>query len=331
MLAGVLALAALALALPGIAAADRRAPSAVTGAATDVGTDAATLHGTLVSDGDGTSYFFQYGVDGFDRHTPVAWVDDDREAVAVSAPVTGLTPATSYHARLVVFDRRRFAVGDDLPFTTLGLPAAPSPALAPAPVQGASGQPVPAGAPGSPAPPVLGESVGVAPRTGSVEVKVPGSSDFVALSSGASVPVGSLLDTRAGAVTLSAAVAGGRTQAAVFHGGLFEVRQPTSGRGLTELVLRGPRPSCGAGTASAAAVRKRKPPRALWGHDNHGTFRTRGSNSVATVRGTVWYVEDRCDGTLTRVRSGSVSVRDLRRHRTVVVRAGQSYLARAKR
>ena len=58
------------------------------------------------------------------------------------------------------------------------------------------------------------------------------------------------------------------------------------------------------------------------------SFRTRASNSVITVRGTTWYVADRCDGTLTRVTSGSVSVRDLRRQRTVVVRAGHSYLAR---
>jgi hypothetical protein len=35
------------------------------------------------------------------------------------------------------------------------------------------------------------------------------------------------------------------------------------------------------------------------------------------VRGTAWYVEDRCDGTLTRVSKGSVSVYDRGRHRTV--------------
>ena len=52
---------------------------------------------------------------------------------------------------------------------------------------------------------------------------------------------------------------------------------------------------------------------------------------VATVRGTIWYVEDRCDGTLTRVRRGSVFVRDLRRHRMVVVHAGHQYLARHRR
>jgi hypothetical protein len=61
-----------------------------------------------------------------------------------------------------------------------------------------------------------------------------------------------------------------------------------------------------------------------------GRFVTRGSNSSATVRGTIWTTTDRCDGTLTQVRRGTVVVRDFRRKRNVVVRAGKSYLARAR-
>jgi hypothetical protein len=40
-------------------------------------------------------------------------------------------------------------------------------------------------------------------------------------------------------------------------------------------------------------------------------------------------VRDRCDGTLTVVRQGVVAVRDFRLHKTVIVRAGQTYLAKA--
>ncbi len=40
---------------------------------------------------------------------------------------------------------------------------------------------------------------------------------------------------------------------------------------------------------------------------------------------------DRCDGTLTMVRRGRVAVRDFKRRKNVSVRAGKSYLARAKR
>jgi len=47
-------------------------------------------------------------------------------------------------------------------------------------------------------------------------------------------------------------------------------------------------------------------------------------------RGTRWLVADRCDGTLVRVSSGQVKVRDLIRSRNVVVGAGRSYLARRR-
>jgi ferric-dicitrate binding protein FerR (iron transport regulator) len=60
----------------------------------------------------------------------------------------------------------------------------------------------------------------------------------------------------------------------------------------------------------------------------HGRFRTRGRSSTATVRGTEWSVIDRCDGTLTTVKRGTVIVRDTVKHRTVKLRSGQSYLAR---
>lgn len=179
--------------------------------------------------------------------------------------------------------------------------------------------------------PVLGQSVSLEERSGAVQVKVPGAPSYVPLTAPASVPVGSLINTRKGSVTLRSALPGGKQQSAIFHGGLFEVRQPRNGRGVTELVLRGALPTCtrpGAGARAATLSKRRKASRRLWGRDNHGQFRTRGSNSVASVRGTRWYVEDRCDGTLTRVSAGSVSVYDSRRHRSVLVRAGQSYLAR---
>jgi hypothetical protein len=60
----------------------------------------------------------------------------------------------------------------------------------------------------------------------------------------------------------------------------------------------------------------------------HGAFKTRGRYSAATVRGTAWTVRDRCDGTLTTVVRGVVTVRDFVRHVTVMVRAGHTYLAR---
>jgi ferric-dicitrate binding protein FerR (iron transport regulator) len=62
-----------------------------------------------------------------------------------------------------------------------------------------------------------------------------------------------------------------------------------------------------------------------------GKFRTRGRYSAATVRGTRWTVTDRCDGTLTAVARGKVEVRDFLKRKTVFVKTGKTYLARAGR
>jgi hypothetical protein len=336
------------------AAAARRAPEAVTQPATDVTATAATLHG-MVTPEKGTFFFFRYGTtteygarsrvslldddEGSSDHDE-GWSDDDEgssddDALAVSAPIDGLAPSTTYHFELVAISRKGIAQGGDFSFITA--PATLAAPVAPAPSPSASSAPPQQGSQlilgtTSVPPPVLGVSVNIARNSGSVSVRTPGAPAAVPVAALASLPFGSLIDTRHGSVTLRTALPGGRVQRGTFHGGLFQVRQGS--RGFTELVLRGALPRCGSGGARAAAVRavkRRRKPRRLWGKDSHGRFRTRGSNSVATVRGTEWLTEDRCAGTLTRVRHGRVSVRDLRRHRTVIVRAGHSYLARKRR
>jgi hypothetical protein len=62
---------------------------------------------------------------------------------------------------------------------------------------------------------------------------------------------------------------------------------------------------------------------------DRGRFRTRGHFSYGTPRGTTWDTVDRCDGTLTVVHRGTVAVFDFGRRKTIIVHAGQSYLARA--
>ena len=69
--------------------------------------------------------------------------------------------------------------------------------------------------------------------------------------------------------------------------------------------------------------------RRLWG-EGKGSFRTAGRRSTATVRGTQWLVEDRCDGTLTRVKRGRVDVRDIRLKKTIRLRAGKRFLYLAR-
>jgi hypothetical protein len=334
----LVALAAVcALAAASAQADSKTAPTAQTLAPTDVTSTSALLHGSVYAGRQKTTYWFDIGpTKAYGAHTQPDEVNKSTP-VAVQSSVSGLTKGSVYHVRLVAINDDGLSLGADMTFTAAA-PVAPPAAVAPAPAP-ASGTPpaVPPPIGGSPPPlappaaPVLGQSVGVAAPTGNVYVRLPGSTRNVALTDAASIPVGSILDARKGTVALSSALPGDDTQTGTFHGGLFQVRQPAGARGMTELVLRGPLPTCTRGGARAAAASAKRRPRALWGSDDHGRFRTRGSNSVATVRGTAWYVEDRCDGTLTRVSKGSVSVRDLRRQRTVIVDAGKSYLARSAR
>jgi Tol biopolymer transport system component len=195
--------------------------------------------------------------------------------------------------------------------------------------------------------PTLGVDVNVQAISGTVRVGIRGGSArssgagrasqkgiaFVPLTEARQIPVGSFLDTRKGTVRLESAVnATGKRQRGDFLSGLFQVRQSKrrSAKGLTDLVLKGSTfRGCRAGTGkSARAALSRRQIRRLRANAK-GRFRTTGRNSSATVRGTKWDVTDRCDGTLTKVRRGRVVVRDFRRKRSVTLRAGKSYLAKA--
>jgi hypothetical protein len=206
-------------------------------------------------------------------------------------------------------------------------------------------------------PPVPGKTVNVQVVSGQVLIKRPGSGRarqagaaraFVPLTGAASVPVGSQLDTSKGRVALTSAAdtGGAKTQTADFYKGIFQVKQtvpkkkPKKAKALvTDLVMKGEiaRSQCaplkGARSATDAATKKKGPKSVLgklWGNGK-GKFRTDGNYSAATVRGTIWLVEDRCEGTFTKVTRGTVQVRDLKRKRTITVKAGHSYLARAQR
>jgi hypothetical protein len=312
--------------------------------ASQVGMTSARLNATVSPAGHATTYYFEYGpTTAYGKRTATAYAGDDESPVPVSADISGLAARTTYHFRLVARNKDATTQGADGSYTTT------SPATPPASTPG--GQP-PAGATRDPsggqpgdraagdaldttAPaPVLGRTVVVGEVSGSILVRLPGATAPVALDATAGMPVGSVVDARRGVIELSSAV-GSKVQSGRFWGAVFQVRQSRSGAGMTDLVLRGGRPEgCGRrpGAARAAAVAaKRRPRKGLWGKDKGGRFRTHGRNSVATVRGTTWLVEERCEGTLTRVTEGAVVVRDVHRGRSVAVRAGGRYLARDAR
>jgi hypothetical protein len=177
-------------------------------------------------------------------------------------------------------------------------------------------------------PPVFHETVVVRRISGKVLVKVPGSKRFVPLSAAGSVPLGASVDVRHGRIALSSVPSkNGKAQTVQLYSGQFKVTQP--GR-ITQFALNGPLARCPRGKAAAVAAAKKPKTRRLWG-DGKGSFRSKGRYSAATVRGTRWLVQDSCAGTLTRVVRGVVAVRDNVRHKTVVLRAGKRYLARARR
>ena len=165
----------------------------------------------------------------------------------------------------------------------------------------------------------------------------------------ANIPVGSQLDTSKGRVALTSAAdtGGAKTQTSDFYQGIFQVKQTRAEEEAQEAEGADHRPG-DEGSDPALAVRAAEG-RALRGGRRHqeeegaksvlgklwgsgkGKFRTSGKYSSATVRGTIWLVQDECDGTLTKVTRGTVQVRDVRRKKTVTVKAGHSYLARAQR
>ena len=188
---------------------------------------------------------------------------------------------------------------------------------------------------GHPATPVAGRSVAVRVKQGTILVRRPGTPGWTQLDPTQPIPVGTTLDARHGTLTLTSAAstASGATQTADFTAGQFVVRQIPGRVMVTQLQLTGGNFAvCGGArsskvTAYAAARRKKRTVRKLWG-SGHGRFSTKGRNSAATVRGTIWTVSDRCDGTLTKVTRGVVVVENLRTKRTKVVRAGQSLLVK---
>jgi len=317
---------------------DDKAPSAWTDAATGVGDRSVTLNGR-VRDNRSTTYFrFEYGATtSYGQSTTESRLPEAETTRTVSAAIDGLAPGTVYHFRVRARNSQGTTVGLDQSFTTTGSAAAPStdPGVSATTSQPAAGDDIPLSTAASK--PVLGGSVVVAPLAGTVKIKLPGSAGYATLAAGDSVPVGTVVDTRQGTVKLTSAVSGGTTQSGEFRGGLFQVRQASTGNGMTDLVLRGsnfafcPRLTKGLGVRAASTTPSKRPLRRLWSRDKGGRFRTHGRNSVATVRGTSWVTTDTCAGTRTTVKEGSVAVRDKRRGKTVLVRAGKSYLARSPR
>ena len=310
-------------------------PAAITGGAEHVGLSTAAVTGAVNPHGVMTTYHVDWGeTSAYGSQTPAADapVGSDSIQHTLAESLTGLAPGAVYHYRIVATNcggcLAGTSFGSDMTFTTESLPLA---SLAPLVLTGS-----PLGARPAPLQPsaaVLGRTAVADVLSGSVTVRTPGSAAPQPLAAAGNIPMGSLVDASQGVVRLITAVdLIGHVQSATLWGGVFAIGQTASQHGMTTMTLAGSLRCPGRARrasllAAGARASRRGSSRTLWAKDNHGHFSTRGQNSVATVRGTYWETVDRCNGTLTVVRKGAVSVRDIHRRRTVLVRAGHSYFA----
>ncbi len=300
----------------------------LTGAPTTVTDGGAGFSGSVNPDGLPTTAYFQYGLDkkysqvgasgaNYTAQTQSQVVGSDFTTHGVGpATVTGLVPNALYHVRLVATNSAGTTFGQDVTFTT---------AMAPAP--------------GSP---TLGQTFNIEPISGLVLVFIHG--HLVPLTQLTQIPAGVPIDTLHGTLEVITATGGGggahdasaKTQHGQFSGAVFRLSQQTrgAGKGLVTVMLalsafKGApsqatcRSNGAASDAHAASSRTIQ----LLHASAHGKFRTSGRYSAATVLGTKWTVAARCDGTLTHDITDSVEVTDFVRHKTIILHAGQSYLA----
>ncbi len=206
-------------------------------------------------------------------------------------------------------------------------------------------------------PPVLGSSENVTPVSGQVLIELPAGSNagttysvlgpvaaasltkgtgFIPLTEARQIPVNSVLDTTRGTVRIVAATAtAGKEYTGDYSAGIFKLLQSRTAKGLSELDLMDTLnrakvcASAGKGYGASAARKVSNKVLALLKGTDHGRFTTRGDYSASTVRGTQYSVENTCAGTLTKVARGIVAVDYFRRRKTVILHAGQSFLALA--
>jgi hypothetical protein len=338
------AVAALALVIPSQAVPQGPTPDLPTvtpGQPSVTGAHSVDLSGSVNPEGLDTTAWFAYGLDpkytgkaevNYDNVTDSQDLGSDFSDHPLTASPTGLLPHALYHVELVAQNADGITVGPDQTFTT--------------------GQDPP------PPPPVLGKSADVKPVSGQIFVKLPSGHSggaladelaragiaqahgFAPLTEAQRLPAGTQIDARHGSLGLTTATGhDGKDQTGTFGGGVFAFSQAKSGRqkGLTTLSLvegafrGGPTfASCRThhhGPLGGAASLSPRILQTLNARDNHGSFRTRGRRSAATVRGTKWKMSERCDGTLTSVQRGAVVVLIFRTHKTLVLSAGHSYLA----
>ena len=330
---------------------------ATTSPPTILSTTSASFTATVNPGGLETEVHFEYGPElGGAKAASTATitygsVTPDQSAGAgyanqtVTATVTGLLPNVTYNWRAVATNSAGSTTGTNQTFKTPADPPPPRPVLGKSvnvtPISGIVYVELPPGA-------TLASAASVSPFSSfgpgvrAVEALTKGQA-FIPLTEARQIPVGSVLETTGGVVGITTATTAskkGKLQSGEFGAGIFKLLQNRKQKGLTDLdIINNYSASkvCatvgkkGKGKGKAYAAKLSSKTLGRVNASGHGHFTVKGQYSAATVRGTVWNVGNHCEGTLTHVTRGVVSVRDFSRRKTITLFTGQSYLAKAPR
>ena len=101
------------------------APGAVTDPATQIHATDATLAGTVTPRSQATTYSFDWGLTtAYGSSTATSSAGSGASAQSVTALISGLAPATTYHFRVVATNAAGTTLGADRTFTTSAAPPA---------------------------------------------------------------------------------------------------------------------------------------------------------------------------------------------------------------
>jgi len=297
------------------------APPALTLApAENVDLTGALLRGWVTPGNIATDAWFEYWPAAGPQplRTAVEAVARGVDPVELTAEIAGLSPATEYSFRLAATS----GLGPDPLYSQIGtLRTADPVAVAVKTAIVSEGLP----------PPVAGKTFNIEPVDGTVTTKC-SDEPLRKLEKPRQVTLDCQIDAERGTVSITASKgSSGETQTAAFWGGLFDIDQEAGDNREAVMTLAGQR-RCEKRAGGMGGTRKLSRSgnggRRLWGSGS-GNYKTSGSHGAATVRGTIWLVADRCDGsTLFKVRRGTVVVRDFIKKSSVVIEAGESYIAR---
>ncbi|HZV73269.1 MAG TPA: fibronectin type III domain-containing protein [Conexibacter sp.] len=132
MRAGLLAAAVVSLALT--TAAQAASPTVSTPSVSSIDQTAATLSADVNPHGKATTYAFQYGTtNAYGAETPQRSAGAGTSSTHVTFRLTGLTPATRYHYRVIASNADGTTVGPDHSFLTRAPPPRPPVVLGTAP------------------------------------------------------------------------------------------------------------------------------------------------------------------------------------------------------